>query len=443
MKLGYARKSKGEPESLEMQISRLTKAECDEILSDIKSGTTSDRVQWKKLIAFIESGKVTEIVVTRVDRLGRSLVSLCEVLKLIEQKKIKLTILDAPVGDPSSPFGWYSLTQMSLSAEFESRMMSNRVKHGMNHLRESKKSFKAAFGYERTKEGKLIPHQINWEIAKGIIDIYLEIGILRKSIAIAFEKFQIKMSVPGLRDWLRNPQLRGHTVYNIWHNRNNPSEWEVNENTHQALITEKEYQQIEFLMKRGRSMWGAKSNSSTAMKYPLAGQIYCGTCGGKCYKTVAGLTEPGARCRKRDEGIQFCTNKKSISLKKIENAVIEKMQKRSREVAQIINNSTNEEKVDPPKLQELRKQLSGLMTLGNNPAIAAAMDEVRSQILNEESRLNTSVSHSEEYLELIKVCEDQEYFQSETVQNLTILYRCFVEKVIISDGQIQEVVLKI
>ena len=443
MKLGYARKSKGEPESLEMQIARLQKAECHEILSDIGSGRTSDRVQWKKLISLVESGKVTEIVVTRIDRLGRSLVSLCEVLKLIELKKIKLTILDAPVGDPSSPFGWYSLTQMSLSAEFEARMMSNRIKHGMNHLRDQKRTFKAAFGYERTKDGKLIPHQTNWEIARGCVDIYLGVGILRKSTAIAFEKFQIKWSVPGLRDWLRNPQLRGHTVYNIWHNRNNPSEWEVNENTHQALITEKEYQQIEFLMKRGRSMWGAKSNSPTAMNYPLAGLIYCGTCGGKCYKTVAGLTEPGARCRKRDEGTQFCSNKRSVPLKKIENAVVSAMIGRAEDVARIVNEA-EKDVPEPPQLQALRKQLSGLITLGDNPAIASAIDEVRSQILNEESKLrNNQAYQSNEYHKLLETCTDTEYFHCETTQNKIILYRNFVDKIFVNDGQVVEVVLKI
>ena len=86
MKFGYARKSKGEPESLEMQISRLRKAGADEILADIKSGRTDERSQFKELLKLIESGRVTEIIVTRIDRLGRSLVSLCRVQALINEK---------------------------------------------------------------------------------------------------------------------------------------------------------------------------------------------------------------------------------------------------------------------------------------------------------------------------------------------------------------------
>ena len=441
MKVGYARKSKGEPESLDMQISRLVKAECHEILSDIKSGRTSDRSQWKKLIALIESDKVTEIVVTRIDRLGRSLVSLCEILKLIEEKKIKLTILDAPVGDPSSPFGWYSLTQMSIAAEFESRMLSDRVKHGMNHLRESKKTFKAAFGYERTKEGMLIPHQFNWVIARATIEAYLEAKTIRSASAIIWTKYNFKWSVTGLRDWLRNPQLRGNTVYNMGLHHRDITKLETHHNTHVALITEKEFQQIEILLQRGKSLWGANTGSKTASNYPLAMQIYCGDCNGKCYRTMIHNTEY-IRCRKHSDGKQFCLNKSNMHLEKIEDAVIKIMVNRAEAIAKKIYDSV-EEIIEPPKLQELRKQLSGLMTLGNNPAIISAIDDVRSQILNEESAMRTNKPNHNLYLELVKAYEDTDYFKKELIENRIELYHQFVEKVVINNGQVQEVLLKI
>ena len=449
MRLGYARKSKGEPESLEMQISRLKKAGADEILSDIRSGRTEERRQFKHLLALIESGKITEILVTRVDRLGRSLVTLCRVLAILEDKKIKLTVLDAPVSDPTSPFGWYNLTQMSLNAEFESRMMSNRIKHGMDYLREQGRTFKPVFGYKRSEDGKLVSDETlqqpcgltSWQIAQKSVDIYLEVGNLRRAVVIIWERYQVKWSVPGFRDWLRNPQIRGNTAYNTWHNRNQPEQWDIRHNSHPALITEEIWQQIEFLLKRGRAMWGIKANSPTAMNYPLAGQIFCGVCGSKCYRYAAGNKREVLRCRKRDEGAQFCSNRQSTPLEDIERSVIEKLVARAEEVARLI--SQPQDVAEPPRLKELRQQLAGLLALGRNPAIFAAAEEVRSQIQNEEAKLHHTQTHQQDLFKLLEAFADPEYFKSETRQNRTILYRQMVDRVIVKDASVVEVELKV
>ena len=448
MKLGYARKSKGEPESLEMQISRLQKAGAEKILTDIRSGRTDERRQFKKLLEQIESGRVTEIIVTRIDRLGRSLVSLNRVLALLEEKKVKLTVLDAPISDPTSPFGWYNFNQMSLNAEFESRMMSSRIKHGMNYFREQGKTFKAAFGYRRTEKGNLVMDETlhpsgltSWQIAQKSVDVYLETGILRRTVVIIWERYQVKWSVPGFRDWLRNLQLRGHTVYNSWHNPNHPEKWDIRYNTHTALISEDIWQQIEFLLKRGRAMWGIKASSSTAMNYPLAGQIVCGVCGSKCYRYAARNKREILRCRKRDEGKQFCSNAKSTPLQDIEQVVIQKLIERAEEVARLI--SQPQEIHDYPKLQELRQQLVGLQALGSNPAILAAVEEVRSQIKSEEVNFYQTRTYQDNLFKLLQTYSDPDYFQAETNENKTILYRQLVDRVIVQDGTVTEVKLNI
>ena len=61
------------------------------------------------------------------------------------------------------------------------------------------------------------------------------------------------------------------------------------------------------------------------MNYPLAGQIVCGVCGSKCYRYAARNKRETLRCRKRDEGKQFCSNEKSTPLQDIEQVVIQKL----------------------------------------------------------------------------------------------------------------------
>ena len=327
-------------------------------------------------------------------------------------------------------------------------MMSNRIKHGMNYLREQGKSFKPVFGYRRTENGHLIPDETlhpcsftSWQIAQKSIDIYLEVGILRRAVVIVWERYQVKWSIPGFRDWLRNPQLRGQTVYNIWHNRNNPEQWDVRYNTHLALINEEIWQRIEFLLKRGRAMWGIKANSSTAMNYPLAGQIICGVCSSKCYRSTARNRCETLRCRKRDEGQQFCSNAKSTPLEKIEQSVIQKLIERAEEIARLMNQP--QDITEHPKLQELRHQLAGLQGLGNNPAILAAVEQVRAQIHSEEAKLHQANSYEDDLFKLLQTYSDIEYFYAETSDHKIILYRRLVEMVIVKDGTVVEVKLKI
>ncbi|BAZ11414.1 resolvase domain-containing protein [Calothrix sp. NIES-4071] len=108
---------------------------------------------------------------------------------------MKLTVLDAPIDDASSPFGWFSINQMAGLAEFESRLLSSRVKHGMEYFREQKKApGRTPFGYRRVNE-KYAPdttlHECGksfWEIAAEIVDYFVDGNASLRSTVVYCKK---------------------------------------------------------------------------------------------------------------------------------------------------------------------------------------------------------------------------------------------------------------
>jgi len=74
--LGYARCSTEEQaDALEAQITRLEGAGCDQIIKELVSGANNERPGILQAIKLVEAGKVGELLLTRIDRLGRDAAS--------------------------------------------------------------------------------------------------------------------------------------------------------------------------------------------------------------------------------------------------------------------------------------------------------------------------------------------------------------------------------
>src|SRR3977135_3762702 len=81
---GYARVST-DGQSLTAQIAELKAANCERIFQEKASGAKSDRKQLAKLMALLETGDV--VIVTRLDRLARSMLDLLTTLNAITKAR--------------------------------------------------------------------------------------------------------------------------------------------------------------------------------------------------------------------------------------------------------------------------------------------------------------------------------------------------------------------
>lgn len=85
MKFGYARVSTLE-QNLDLQVDALKEAGCEEIITDETSGSVTDRKGLAELKGKLRRGD--SIVVWRLDRLGRSLKHLLELVGEFEQRGV-------------------------------------------------------------------------------------------------------------------------------------------------------------------------------------------------------------------------------------------------------------------------------------------------------------------------------------------------------------------
>lgn len=127
MKIGYARVST-EDQKLDLQTQALKKAECEVILKDHASGVRADRRGLDRALAKLGKGDV--LVVWRLDRLGRSLSHLIEVLRGIEAKGAGFISLTENI-DTTSAGGRLVFHMMGALAEFERGLIVERTQAGL------------------------------------------------------------------------------------------------------------------------------------------------------------------------------------------------------------------------------------------------------------------------------------------------------------------------
>lgn len=439
MRVGYARVSTGEQDdALIQQVSRLEKAGAVKIYSDIKSGKSSNRNEFNKMLALCRQGKITEVVVTRVDRLARSVMAISKAIALFEEMGIKLDILDAPVEDISNPFSKFSINQMGALAQFESDLLQNRVKHGYAYFREQCKAPpQPPFGYVRVNE-KYEPDmsvrecgKTNWVVAREIVDWFLSNrASVRKTIQWIHDTYGVRFSTTGFTNWLKNPTLQGHTRYNAKFNNNRPDKWDLRLDTHPALIDNQTCKEIELVLDNNKRRWGQNTKSKGTLL--LSGQVVCGCCGSKCY---ARSRTRFFTCKKRASyGNSYCTNKKRVSVEAVCDAVDTELTKQA---IALRDYALSDEPQEPPEVLELRTTLENLQRLPQNEAIDDAIAKIKIQI----SQHKKPVPDMALVDEWVETFSDPVFLRTIPELDRANLYRRFVRSVTILDGRVTAIVL--
>lgn len=136
MKIGYARVST-EEQNLDLQRQALQAAGCETIFEDHGvSGSAKERPGLAKALAKAGSGDV--LVVWKLDRLGRSLPHLIEVITDLREAGIGFCSLQEQI-DTTSAGGRFYFHMLAALAEFERELISERTKAGMAAARRNGK----------------------------------------------------------------------------------------------------------------------------------------------------------------------------------------------------------------------------------------------------------------------------------------------------------------
>ena len=116
-------------QDLTIQLEALKAAGCTNIRSEKKSATsTNGRDELQTLIDFVRAGDT--IVVTRVDRLARSIADLSQIVRTLQDKGVALRATEQPI-DTGSPEGRAFLQMLGVFAEFETAIRRERQMEGI------------------------------------------------------------------------------------------------------------------------------------------------------------------------------------------------------------------------------------------------------------------------------------------------------------------------
>ena len=149
MNIGYARVS-SVGQSLDMQLEKLTAFGCEKVFQEKKSGaSTRTREAVNDALEFCREGDV--LVVTKLDRLARSMFDLQAIVATLERKRVDLVVLDQKI-DTTTPTGRLTFHLLGAVAEFERDLIAERRTEGIESA--------LAKGVKFGRREKLTPAQV-------------------------------------------------------------------------------------------------------------------------------------------------------------------------------------------------------------------------------------------------------------------------------------------
>jgi DNA invertase Pin-like site-specific DNA recombinase len=177
-KIGYARAST-EDQDCRIQEAALKGAGCTVVRSEKKSGTTTQgREQLHTVLEFLQAGDT--LVVTRIDRLARSVRDLEAIVATIKERGAHLQATEQPV-DTSTPAGIAFLQMLGVFAQFETALRKERQMEGIAKAKaagiyKGRKPSVPVEDVRRLKAEGVNPTEISKRLGIGRASVYRALG---------------------------------------------------------------------------------------------------------------------------------------------------------------------------------------------------------------------------------------------------------------------------
>lgn len=186
-RIGYARVST-QDQKLRMQLEALNAVACDEIFSDHGiSGANAKRRGLDQALAALEPGDV--LVVFKLDRLGRSVLHLADLLARFKEQDIYFCSLSEGINTTCS-YGRMAYQMLSVIAEFQRELIVENTLAGLESAR--------ANGSKLGRPPKLDPrdvmriHECVYKRGQNLANVARSYGVSTKTCLRAFERMGVQ-----------------------------------------------------------------------------------------------------------------------------------------------------------------------------------------------------------------------------------------------------------
>lgn len=170
---GYARVSTSE-QDLGIQEAALRAAGCQTIRSEKKSGSERGlRTELQVLLDFLRKGDT--LVVTRIDRLARSMKDLQDIVHELKGRGVALKATEQPI-DTGTAAGKAFLDMLGVFAEFETNLRRERQTEGIEAAK--------ARGVYKGGKARIDPDAVRKLVANGVKPAHIarQLGISRGTV---------------------------------------------------------------------------------------------------------------------------------------------------------------------------------------------------------------------------------------------------------------------
>jgi DNA invertase Pin-like site-specific DNA recombinase len=420
MRVGYCRVSTASGEqlsALENQIARIEAAGVDRVITDVESGLSSDRPGMLELLTLIDTRQVNEVITTRVDRLGRDASATDALIILAAKKGVRLTTLDGGAVETDTPTGFLMARISTSLAEMESRMLSLRIRRGLEQRRKRRMPCRgrAPWGY-RIKEDRsgIEPDPLEWDSALRFLATLRKCKWRMNTALDQFEGAIPLNSCRAVKAWLLNPILRGGIG---WQQQPNHVFAEIAWDCHAALIDPDEWGLIQVQLEQNRRHWGA---NSTVTPNLLTSLCRCPNCGKRA--GYAGSRKiPSVICRTRGCVSRYKGTRESVISAAVNDALRTKADALAGYIAE-----------EPPEAEDLRNQIARLEAQGD-PDLAPAIEIKRQRL--EQLRHEPS----DRQRAVLEALAEAEAWEMATPEELRAIYLEFVARVEVDRGKVVSV----
>lgn len=189
--VGYARVSSTD-QNWRIQVDALKAAGCTKLFTEKKSGTSlKKRMVFDECMAYLREGDT--LVVTRIDRLTRSILDLQKLLLKLRKKKVNLKATEQPV-DTGSASGKAFLDMLGVFAEFETNLRRERQLEGVARAKEEGK-YKGRKPTAQAKS-KLVMQLVTQGLTRQIVAKQLNIGVASVYRILKNHKVENMVGIP-------------------------------------------------------------------------------------------------------------------------------------------------------------------------------------------------------------------------------------------------------
>jgi DNA invertase Pin-like site-specific DNA recombinase len=127
-KIGYARVSTADQDP-RLQLDALAIEDCLKIYKDVATGTKADRPQWQACLNDLGPGDT--LIIWKIDRLGRNLRDLVDIVAVLEQRGVGVKSLTNGIVDTTTAQGKLVFGMFALMVEYEAALIKERTLVGL------------------------------------------------------------------------------------------------------------------------------------------------------------------------------------------------------------------------------------------------------------------------------------------------------------------------